>query len=131
MSKWLTSYKGALAASKRTSRPILANFTGSDWCGWCMRLAEEVFDTDTFSDWAKTTVVLLTIDFPDRKRQTAQVKAQNKRLQEKHKVEGYPTVIFLDSAGARIGESGYESGGAKRWIARAERILSASRKRSR
>ncbi len=66
--KWLDSYEEAAKISKETNKPILANFTGSDWCRWCKVLDKEVFRTDEFKTWASENVVLLELDFPKKKK---------------------------------------------------------------
>jgi len=79
---WLTSWDAAAKQSKATGRPILMDFTGSDWCIWCKRLKSEVFDTDEFKKWASQKVVLLEVDFPQSVPQLASVKAQNAKLKK-------------------------------------------------
>jgi len=66
--KWYSDFDEAAKISKKTNKPILANFTGSDWCGWCIRLDKEVFSKKEFQKWADENVVLLTVDFPRRKK---------------------------------------------------------------
>ncbi len=122
---WLTDYNEALAQAKETGRPILADFTGSDWCGWCKKLDREVFQTDTFKDWAADNVVLLVLDFPRRIKQSDELKAQNQGLAKKHGVEGFPTILFLDDVGNAIGRAGYMKGGADVWVASARSIVDA------
>ncbi len=117
-SGWTEKYDDAIAASKKSGLPILADFTGSDWCGWCIKLHKEVFDTQEFKDWAAKNVVLLELDFPQKKAQDAALKAKNKELYDKYKVEGYPTIVILDTTGKKLGELGYEEGGPKVWIAK-------------
>ena len=80
--KWLDSFDEAIKESKNTGKPILANFTGSDWCGWCIRLDKEVFSKKEFQEWAKDNVVLLTVDFPRRKQIPQDVAALNKSLEQ-------------------------------------------------
>ena len=58
---WNTDIVKATAESKKSKKPILLFFTGSDWCGWCIKLQKEVFTTDTFKKWAKENVVLLEL----------------------------------------------------------------------
>ncbi|MBI1374704.1 MAG: thioredoxin fold domain-containing protein [Phycisphaera sp.] len=127
-SGWTEVYDDAVAESKKTNKPILADFTGSDWCGWCIKLHKEVFSTDEFKAWAKDHVVLLTVDFPNAKPQSKEIKQQNKALEKKYKIEGYPTILFLDAEGKKLGESGYEEGGPKVWIAIADKILAKAKK---
>jgi len=89
---WLVDVNKAYAESKKTGKPILANFTGSDWCGWCKKLKYEVFDKLEFETWAKDNVVLLELDFPRRFPLPENIKKQNKGLQQAFKVTGYPTI---------------------------------------
>ena len=89
---WLVKIDEAYALSQKTGKPILANFTGSDWCGWCKRLTKSVFAQKDFKKWADENVILLELDFPKRKQLPAEIKQQNAQLQQAFKVRGYPTV---------------------------------------
>lgn len=93
---WLVSLDEAYAQSKKTGKPIMANFTGSDWCGWCKRLSAAVFVTDEFKTWAKKNVILLELDFPRRREVPAEIRQQNANLQQSFGVQGYPTVWVFD-----------------------------------
>lgn len=122
---WLTSWKDATTALKKEKKKaVMADFTGSDWCGWCMKLKAEVFDTKEFSDWSAKNVVLLEVDFPKKKEQSDDLKKQNKELQGKYGIKGYPTIVFLDADGKELGRQGYKKGGPEVWIKGAEEILS-------
>lgn len=101
---------------------VLLDFTGSDWCGWCKVLKKEVFQTPEFLDYAKKNLVLVEVDFPQRKKQSAELKKANEELQERFKVRYYPTIILLNSAGKVLGELGYQEGGAKPFIAELEKL---------
>ena len=113
---WTTRWETAQASARRLKRPILVNFTGSDWCGWCKQLHAEVFATAAFQEWASARVILLELDFPARTPQPSELKEQNARLAQQYKVEGFPTVLFLDAEGKRLGESGYLPGGPQGWV---------------
>lgn len=113
---WLTSHADAVAKSKETKKPILADFTGSDWCGWCIKLKKEVFDTKEFQAWAKDNVILLELDFPRKTELPADLKEQNERLRDQYQIKGYPTILFLDAEGKVLGKSGYVEGGPSKWI---------------
>jgi thioredoxin-related protein len=67
---WHTDMNQAIAISQKENKPMMLFFTGSDWCGWCIRLQKEVFLTETFTKWAKENVVLVELDFPRSKPQT-------------------------------------------------------------
>lgn len=114
---WMESYPEALAKAKASGRPILVDFTGSDWCDWCQRLKEEVFNTQTFKAWSDANVVLLELDYPQAKPQSAELQKQNDELAKKFNVEGFPTILVLDAQGAKLGQLGYERGGSAAWIA--------------
>jgi thioredoxin-related protein len=113
---WLTDPGKAQSQAKQENKLVLINFTGSDWCGWCIRLKKEVFSTPEFEEYSKKNLVLLEIDFPRAKPQTDEQKNTNRALAAKYKVRGYPTVIVLDSEGKQVGQLGYMQGGPKAFI---------------
>ncbi len=89
---WLINLDEAYELSKETGKPIMANFTGSDWCGWCKKLSRAVFQKPEFKKWAEENVVLLELDFPRRTKIPNDIRQQNAGLQRAFKVSGYPTV---------------------------------------
>jgi thioredoxin-related protein len=107
-SSWLTNFEEAKAAAKKDGKVILADFTGSDWCGWCVKLKEEVFDTPEFKEWAAKKVVLLELDFPKKTPLPDELKAQNDKLKQQYGVKGFPTILFLDANGVQVGQHGYQ-----------------------
>ena len=129
--KWYIDFEKAAQASLQTGKPILADFTGSDWCGWCKKLKKEVFITPQFKDWADQNVVLLELDYPRRKQQDEKIKKQNRELQQIFQVRGYPTIhIFNVKVNTDnqleflpIGQTGYVAGGPTPWINNANSIL--------
>lgn len=124
---WITSYADALALAKQQKKLVLADFTGSDWCVWCKRLKEEVFDKPEFSSWAEKNVILLEIDFPRSTPQNDELKKQNEKLAKDFKVEGYPTILFLDANGKKVGQTGYKQGGPAAWLKSIEKIMKKAR----
>lgn len=89
---WMVDINKAYEESKKTGKPIMANFTGSDWCGWCKKLKAEVFDKQEFKTWAEKNVVLVELDFPRRFQLPENIKQQNYGLAQAFKVTGYPTI---------------------------------------
>jgi protein disulfide-isomerase len=124
---WMTSYSQALAISTKTGKPILTNFTGSDWCGWCIKLKQEVFSTAEFKKWATENVVLLELDYPQRTPQPAAIKKQNQALAKKYAIRGYPTILFLDGTGKVVGKSGYMRGGPAAWTKHAQGVVDSNK----
>lgn len=125
--EWLESYEEAKKQAKEQDKFILADFTGSDWCGWCIKLKNEVFQTPEFKTWAEKNVVLLELDFPRKKQLSQELKAQNEALRDKHKVRGYPTIVFMDPSGDEVGRTGYQRGGPAVWTKSADEILATGR----
>ena len=128
---WETDLNKAIALSYETKKPIMLFFTGSDWCGWCIRLQTEVFRTETFTKWAKENVILVELDYPRKKEQPQAIKDQNKQLQQMFAVQGYPTCHFVmptPTDDGRInltslGQNGYMAGGPDAWIAKVTEFL--------
>jgi protein disulfide-isomerase len=122
-SAWLEDAEQAFAKAEETGRPVLVNFTGSDWCGWCVKLRNEVFDTGVFAAWANDHVVLLECDFPRKKAQAPHQREQNRALADRHGIEGFPTILVISAQGDEIARIGYRRGGATAWIADLENRL--------
>src|SRR5678816_3721125 len=104
---WDDDYDKALEKAKAEKKMVLLDFTGSDWCGWCMKLDKEVFSKKEFKDYAKENLVLVEVDFPQAKRQSKKLKEQNEKLKNEHAVKGYPTIIVLNAEGQKVGQLGY------------------------
>jgi len=119
---WLTSWELAHRESLRTGKPIMAVFTGSDWCGPCIALKKKVLSTNQFSQWADNNVVLLELDFPKNKTQPPAIKDQNRDLSQKFNIAGYPTVLFIEPSGKVKGKLGHGTN-PDRWIKSAARIV--------
>jgi thioredoxin-related protein len=92
---WHTNLIEAQEISMASKKPIFAFFTGSDWCGWCRKLQNDVFGKPEFVAWARKNVVLLELDFPRRKQLPAELAQQNNSLQQALKVQGFPTIWIL------------------------------------
>ncbi|RME02536.1 MAG: DUF255 domain-containing protein [Planctomycetota bacterium] len=108
---WLTSIEKAQEIAKKEGKDILVDFTGSDWCGWCIRLKKEVFSTPKFKSEAPKKFVLVVLDFPMRKKISKEQKAYNRKMAKKFGIRGYPTIILLDAQGRPFGRTGYRPGG--------------------
>lgn len=127
---WHTDMKIATEMAKKQDKPLLLFFTGSDWCGWCIRLQKEVLKTPEFEAWAKDKVILVDLDFPRRTEQSAEIKTQNAQLQQVFGIQGFPTIWFA-KVGAKdgkvnleqLGSTGYVAGGPAAWLAGANEIV--------
>jgi thioredoxin-related protein len=121
---WQTDYSKALAQAEKEKKLVLLDFTGSDWCSWCMKMDKDVFSKPEFANFAATKLVLVKVDFPARKQLADSLKAQNDALATKFGVEGFPTLVLVDGAGKEVGRHvGYLSGGPDsfiKWVEKAE-----------
>lgn len=121
--KWETDYEVAKKRAKDENKMILADFTGTDWCGWCIKLKKEVFDQPEFKEYAKKHLVMLELDFPRKKKLPAKEKEQNAKLAQEFAVEGYPTILLMNSRGKEKGRTGYVEGGPAKYVEHLKELL--------
>ena len=120
---WLGSYPDALVAAKAEHKPVLVDFTGSDWCIWCVRLDKEIFSKPEFAAWAKDNAVLLKLDFPRNLPQSQTVKQANAELADKYKIQGFPTILILDETGKEKVRTGYKHLSAADYVKHLDSLL--------
>jgi protein disulfide-isomerase len=120
--KWQTDINKAIELSTKSKKPLMLFFTGSDWCGWCIKLQKEVFQKPEFVEWSKN-VILVELDYPRKTQLEASLKKQNDQLQQIFQVQGFPTVWFVNPQknGTQInlqqlGKTGYVAGGPEKWV---------------
>lgn len=119
---WLTDFAKARAEAKSSNKMLLLDFTGSDWCIWCKRLQAEIFSQPEFENYAKKNLVLMTVDFPRAKPLTPELRRQNAALAQKFEIEGFPTIVILNSDGKPVGLLGYVPGGPGAFIRELEKV---------
>ena len=119
---WLSDFRQAQAEAKASKKLLLLNFTGSDWCGWCIRLEREVFSRPEFQEYAKENLVLMAVDFPRAKPLSADVRKQNEELAQKYSIQGFPTIVVLNGEGKQVAELGYEPGGASAFVSELKKL---------
>lgn len=127
---WETDLNKAADVAIKEKKQLLLFFTGSDWCGWCIRLQKEVLKTPEFAEWAQKNVVLVELDFPRRTPQKPEIQQQNMQLQQMFEVRGYPTVWLVTPTKkdgktnlGKLGSTGYVAGGPSKWLEGANQIL--------
>jgi protein disulfide-isomerase len=113
-----TDLPAALNQARSENKLVLLDFTGSDWCGWCIKFDKDVLSTDKFAGYAKSKLVLVKVDFPSHKKQDAALKQANEQLAQRFGVDGFPTFVLLNSTGKELGRQvGYLQGGPEAFIA--------------
>ena len=104
---WTPDDVAATNAAKTSGKPVMLNFTGSDWCGWCMLMDRQVFSKQEWKDWAAGKIYLVTLDFPsDDDLVPEEYRERNQTLQKEYGIGGYPTYVVLGAEGKRLGELG-------------------------
>jgi len=122
---WTSNYEGAQATAAEEDKDLLLDFTGSDWCGWCIRLNEEVFSHDEFNEYADENFVLVELDYPTEAKQAQmpeEVVAQNEELRVQFDIQGYPSIILTDAQGRPYAQTGYQEGGPAAYVAHLEEL---------
>ena len=119
---WLTDLPKAQAQAKAENKLLLLDFTGSDWCIWCIRLDNDTFSKPEFAVYAKKNLVLVQLDFPNKKPQPDELKKANAALAAKYDPEGaFPTLIAMKPDGTVVWKQpGYLEGGPQALIAKLE-----------
>ena len=120
---WLMDFNKAKKEAAEKNLPILADFSGCDWCGWCIKLDKEVFDQKEFKAFAMDRLILFRACFPNENRPRTDADVQNEQLLQAYGVEGFPTVLLLDAAGKVIARTGYRKGGAGAYVEHLKDLL--------
>lgn len=117
---WTDNYKQALEKAKADGKNVLLDFTGSDWCPWCIKMDKETLDTAAFKDYAAAKgLVLVKVDFPQSHHLPQPVQKQNDGLQKQFHVDGFPSFVLLDQNGKELGRvEGYLEGGPEAFKAK-------------
>ena len=122
--QWLTDFEKAKAQAKKENKIVLLDFTGSDWCGYCMKLDKQVFSTKAFKEFAKENLVLVEVDFPAKKKLSEAQKEANAQLKKEFQVQGYPTIVLVDPSGKKLGEFvGYGGDTTQVYIQKIEKTI--------
>ncbi len=120
---WETDFQAALARSAELGRPVLADFTGSDWCRFCIMLHNEVFSQSEFKEFAAENLVLFVADFPRQKEIPDELRQQNEGLAGRYGIQGFPTILILDAEGNELARTGYRRGGVQAYIEHLKELL--------
>lgn len=113
---WQTNLEEAVAQAKKENKAVLVNFTGSDWCKWCIKLNDEVFTQDEFENYAEKNLVLVRLDFPRSIPQSPETKLYNNTLAQRYGIQGFPTILVINDQGQLVAKTGYQPGGAANYV---------------
>ena len=128
-SVWFDDFDKAVVAANKQRKDLLVNFTGSDWCGWCMKLEAEVFSHAEFVDAMSKKYVFVKLDYPRKKPAIDKVPnpVRNAEVSGEYGVGGYPTIMLLTANGDVLGSASYEKGGPANYVAHREKAAAEGR----
>jgi thioredoxin-related protein len=120
---WLHDWNKAQEEAKTNHKLLFLNFTGSDWCGWCIKFDKDVLSQPQFKNFAHDNLVLVELDFPRKKSQPTEEKKQNVQLAQQYEVLGFPTIVVLNSSGQKVWQfDGYFPGGPEAFIEQLQKL---------
>ena len=102
---WGNDLNKAKELAVKDHKYILLNFSGSDWCGPCIRMHNEIFETEVFKKFADDNLVLLNADFPRLKKNQLSKEQQkrNEQLADQYNTKGsFPLTILLTQEGKLV-----------------------------
>jgi thiol-disulfide isomerase/thioredoxin len=121
---WTSDFDAAVKEAKASNKTVLIDFTGSDWCAWCIKLKQEVFDQPEFEAAAKDKFVLVELDYPkDKTRLTEAVAKQNEALLKRYPIKGYPSILLCDGEGRPFALTAYQEGGPAKYLPHLDELL--------
>lgn len=123
---WMTDFEAAKKKAAAEGKDLFIDFTGSDWCGWCKRLNQEVFQHEPFKKGVADKYVLVELDYPRKPetlaKQSDEIKVQNTKLQQTYQIQGFPTILITDAQGRPYAKTGYQEGGPEAYVSHLEEL---------
>jgi thioredoxin-related protein len=116
---WNTNFEEAKAKAEKENKNILLVFSGSDWCGPCIKLEKVVWKSPEFQAEADKNWIIYRADFPNKKKNqlAPDIVETNNKLAEKYNKNGiFPLVMLLDPKGKVIGMTGFKNVSAQDYI---------------
>lgn len=101
--EWMTDIEAAKTKAAAENKALLLDFTGSDWCGWCIRIRKEVLDKPRFEEYIRDKFVPVEIDIPNNPNFDANLRKRNEELCAQYSVQGFPTILVTDAQGMVAG----------------------------
>lgn len=126
--EWFTDFEAAKKKAADENKFLLINFTGSDWCGFCIKLEKNVFSQEDFQTGIKDKFVLVELDFPRKPENKSKLSeatiTQNNTLQKTYAVKGaFPTIILTDAQGKPFAKTGFLPIGGRTYVKHLDELL--------
>jgi thioredoxin-related protein len=127
---WVSDFEKAKQTATAEGKDLLIDFTGSDWCSWCIKLRKEVFDLDAFKAAGPKNFVLVELDFPQNKSKLSkETQEQNAKLQRQFGIQGFPSIVLADAQGRPYAKTGYQPGGPENYLPHLDELRAVRAKR--
>ena len=127
---WHNNLDEAKQLAAKEHRYILLNFSGSDWCGPCIRMHKEIFDDPAFHQFGDSTLIMVNADFPRNKKNqlSKEQQALNDKMAEQYNKQGaFPYTVLLDSNGKVLKEwDGYNKGNVASFVGDVKQAINAN-----
>ncbi|MDP7246662.1 MAG: redoxin domain-containing protein [Planctomycetota bacterium] len=116
--QWIPDFDQAVLLAEKQNKDLLVDFTGSDWCGWCTKLHEEVFQHEAFWRPILNDFILVALDYPRKDPAKAAVPnpKRNQELKAQYGIRGFPTLLLMTASGEVYGQTGYRKGGPELYV---------------
>lgn len=121
---WIEDFAAAQKTAEKEKKLILLAFSGSDWCGWCVKMDKEVYSDKKFIQKAKNKFVLVMIDSPQNKDiLTKLAQRENPKLVSKYSIRGFPCSIVVKANGDEVKRfGGYQRGGPDAFLEKLDEV---------
>ncbi len=127
---WVSDFEKAKQTAAAEGKDLLIDFTGSDWCSWCIKLRKEVFDLDAFKTAGPKSFILVELDFPqDKSKLSKETQVQNAKLQQQFGIQGFPSIVLTDAQGRPYAKTGYQPGGPEKYLPHLAELRAVKTKR--
>jgi len=116
---WGTNIEDAKKQAAEQNKHILLVFSGSDWCGPCIKLDKNIWQSEEFKKDAKKNWILVKADFPKKKANqlSPELTESNNKLAEKYNKDGnFPFVVVIDKTGKVMGMTAFKNIDAEQYI---------------
>lgn len=115
---WGEDFSAAKAEAEKSGKLLLIAFSGSDWCGWCMKMEKDIYSDKAFIKKAKQNFVLVMIDSPSNKEILSKLaQEQNPGLVKQYGIRGYPSTVIARPSGEEVARfGGYQRGGVDAFL---------------
>ncbi|MCC8423701.1 thioredoxin family protein [Mucilaginibacter sp. UR6-11] len=128
---WLGDFNEATHEAAKSHKLILINFSGSDWCGPCIRERKEILENEVFENYAADHLILVRADFPRQKKNqlTKEQTRLNEALADKYNPDGkFPYTLLVDEHGKVLKDwDGFPNESPEKFVAQIAAVINGTK----